>query len=153
MEENPKPRILIVESYGGNLKSLSGQLTALPFAHETLGATDGEAALAMLQNDNVDLVIIDTLLSSRMDGYELCRALRSSPAHRTVSVILLLAGHLSLERLKGMQSGADLLLHRPIVKEELLNMVQLLLGLKGQMTQQVRSDSTVKPRERRLHSV
>lgn len=128
MGENFTPQILIVESYGSNTKSISSHLAGLPFPLEVVSATDAQAAIALLQSQPVDLAIIDTGLRGNMDGYDLCHALRSSPSTHQLPIILLLSGYLSLERSKGISAGADLLLHRPVVKEELMRMIQLLLA-------------------------
>jgi DNA-binding response OmpR family regulator len=121
---------MIVESFGNNMKSLSSHLASSALPLEILTATDGEMAIARLQREPADLVIIDTLLRGKMDGFDLCRALRSSTSNQHLPIILLLAGYLSLERSKGISAGADLLLHRPVVKEELLKMIELLVGLR-----------------------
>lgn len=142
---------MIVESYGSNLKSLATHLSGLAFRQEICSALDGEAAVARLQSEHADLAIIDALLRGRMDGFQLCRALRASPAHHNLPIVLLLAGHLSLERLKGIQSGANILLHRPIVKEELLSVVQLLLDRKANFGEYSRVAEN--PTQRRLRSV
>lgn len=128
MPLNIIPRIMIVEGYGSNIKSLSSHLEGLALPLQIIAATDAETAMALLQKEPADLAIIDTYLRGKMDGFDLCRALRSSVSNPQLPIILLLAGYLSLERCKGISAGADLLLHRPVIKEELLKMVQLLLG-------------------------
>lgn len=125
---------MIVDSYGSYIKSLSSHLAGLPFSFQVIAATDAETALAHLQRESADLVIIDTCLKGKIDGYDLCRALRSSDPNQHLPIILLLAGYLSLERSKGILAGADLLLHRPVVKEELLKMIQLLLAWRFDQT-------------------
>lgn len=128
MGVNFDPVIMIVESFGSNTKSLHGHLVSLAASAEIVSANDSESALARIQSKNVDLFIIDSCLKGQMDGYDFCRAVRSGSSHRDVPIILLLSGFLSLERSKGILAGADLLLHRPIVKEELAKMLELLLG-------------------------
>lgn len=148
------PRIMIVESYGSNIKSLSSHLTSLAFPFQIIVAADAEAAMARLQRESADLVIIDTCLRGKIDGFDLCRALRSSPPNQHLPVILLLAGYLSLERCRGISAGADLLLHRPVVKEELLKMIQLLLAWRFDQTGNVLNQPmTVRENHsaRRLH--
>lgn len=130
MAPNFIPRIMIVESYGSNVKSLSSHLSSFGVPLQVVTADDAPGAMASLQREPADLVIIDTLLRGKIDGFELCRNLRSNHFGQSVPIILLLAGTLSLERAKGILAGADLLLHRPVVKEELLKMLQLLLGRK-----------------------
>ena len=129
---NFNPRVMIVESFGSNTKSLHGHLSSLAVPIEILAANDAESTLGRLQRERVDLFIIDTCLKGKMDGFDLCRAVRSAPLHQDASIILLLSGSLCLERSKGISAGADLLLHRPVVKEELLKMIQLLLGFRAE---------------------
>ena len=152
MGPNFIPRILIVESYGSNVKSLSAHLASFAIPLQIISATDAPSAMARLQREPADLLIIDTLLRGKTDGYELCRSLRSTNFGQHLPIILLLGGTLSLERSKGILAGADLLLHRPVVKEELLKMLQLLLA---QKLEQADSDRpSVEPIPlRRLHSV
>lgn len=122
------PRIMIVESFGNNIRSLSSHLSAFPLPLELVSAGDATSALAQFQRETIDLIIVDSCLRGKTDGFELCRTLRSSCEDRHLPIILILSGYLSLERFKGIAAGADLLLHRPVVKEELLKMIQLLLG-------------------------
>ncbi len=122
-------RILVVESFGSNIRSLSSHLSSFPFPLEIVTANDAASALSRLQREAIDLAIVDSCLKRNTDGFELCRMLRESPwQNNDTPVILILSGYLSLERVKGISAGADLLLHRPVVKEELLRMMQLLLG-------------------------
>ena len=130
MENQSVPRIMIVESYANNVKSLTRHLAELALAHELLTTIDAETALERLRTEPVDLLIIDTCLRGQMDGFDLCRAFRKLNPERHTPIILLLTGYLSLERSKGIIAGADLLLLRPVVKEELLKMIELLLGYK-----------------------
>jgi CheY-like chemotaxis protein len=151
-ERNSIPRLMIVESYGSNVISLTGHLAGLPIPLEIVAVRDAETAMACIQRENPDLLVIDACLRGRIDGYELCRLLRSSPQNQHLAIILLLSGYLSLERSKGIAVGADLLLLRPIVKEELLKMIRLLLGLKSEQC----GNSQLRPESaplRRLRSV
>lgn len=122
------PKVMIVDSYGSNIRSLSEHLNAWGAPLEILPSRDAEATLARLKAEPVDLVIIDTNLRGKLNGFELCRAMKSTKTTENIPVILVLVGSLSLERQKGIRAGADLLLHRPVLKEEFLKMVQLLLA-------------------------
>jgi len=128
MGQNSVVRIMIVESYQSNLKSLSRHLASLPIPSQILSATDAQNSVDQLQNQTVDLVIVDASLRGRMDGFDLCRALRSSAATEQIPIILLLSGYFCLERSKGIQAGADLLLQRPVVKEELFKNDSAAIG-------------------------
>lgn len=118
----------MVESFASNIKSISSHLAGFMPRLQLLSATDGALAIAQIKREPVDLLIIDSCLRGLIDGFELCRALRSTNADEHIPIILILSSYLSLERCKGISAGADLLLQRPIVKEELIKMIQLLLG-------------------------
>src|SRR5712692_3161140 len=141
MGESINPRILIVESYGSNTKSILTHLAGSPFPLQIVSVSDAEAATTLIQKEPIDLAIIDTCLRGKMDGFDLCRALRSSASTQQLSIILLLSGYLSLERSKGISAG-----------EELLRMIQLLLA--EELAQVANTQPTAGiPSVRRLRSV
>ena len=146
-------RIMIVESFISNARSLSSQLACFPLPVQLLTAIDATTAMAQLQQEAVDLVIVDSCLRGKTDGFELCRSLRSNWSDDHIPIILILSCHLSLERCKGISAGADLLLHRPIVKEELLRMIQLLLGWRFEESVHSRPQVFEDRSLRRLHVV
>src|SRR3990172_11026098 len=146
------PRIMIVESFGSNMKSLSSRLSGFPLPLEIVSATDAASALSRLQREAIDLVVVDSCLRGKTDGFELCRTLKASLSHNQIPIILLLSGYLSLERVRGISPGADLLLHRPIVKEELLRMMQLLLGWRFEESVNARLPTPENRALRRLRS-
>lgn len=147
------PRIMIVESLGSNMAALCGHLSGVPQSFEIVSAPDAPSALARLQAEEFDLVVVDSSLRGKVGGYDLCRALRSSSAHSQIPIILVLSGYLSLERFRGISAGADLLLHRPVVKEELFRMIHLLLRWKFDEGVNLRSPVSDGRAFRRLHSV
>ena len=153
MEQNIPPRILIVEGYIGSAKSLSSSLGGLAVKPDVVSANEGELALNLLEKETVNLLIIDSCLKGKMDGYDLCRAIRSFPRFQQLPVILLLAGSLILHRSKGMSAGADLLVHKPILKEELCKMVQLLMEWRSHELFGPRLETPDRDTARRLRSV
>jgi DNA-binding response OmpR family regulator len=146
-------RILVVEGYLNHTKSIGSHLEGFAQPIELLSATDAETALGLLDKEPVSLLIIDVWLRGKMDGFDLCRAIRSSVANRDLPIILLMSGHLSLERSTGISAGADLLLHRPVVKGELFKMVQLLFELSSTQGAGKVKGTSEGPTIRRLHSV
>ncbi len=146
-------RIMIVESFISNARSLSSQLACFPLPVQLLTAIDAPTAMAQLQQEAVDLVIVDSCLRGKTDGFELCRSLRSNWSDDHIPIILILSCYLSLERCKGISAGADLLLHRPVVKEELLRMIQLLLGWRFEESVNSRPQVFEDRSLRRLHVV
>ncbi len=155
---NPKdksqdPKILVVEGYLNQSKSILSHLEELDMSLTVVSAHDAEAAVEYLDKQAVSLLIIDVYLKGQLDGFDLCRTIRSSQVNQKISIILLLGGHLSLERSRGISAGADLLLHRPVVKEELFKMVQLLLEWKFNQETGPATGTAEGRSSRRLHSV
>lgn len=122
------PCIMAVESYPDNFKSLSSHLTSLGIPLRVLTEYNADSVLSRLQRETTNLVIIDSCLNGGMDGFDLCRCIRLSDPGHHLPIILLLDSYVSLERSKGILAGADLVLYRPIVKEELSNAINALLG-------------------------
>ncbi len=153
MEQSVSFEILVVEGFVNQSKCLSSHLEGLDAPLNILTVHDAGAALSLLENKPVNLLIIDAFLRGNADGFDLCRNIRSSSMFLQVPVILLLAGTLSLERSKGISAGADLLLQRPVVKEELCKMVQLLLEWSSYRTNSTAATVTPGQPPRRLRSV
>jgi CheY-like chemotaxis protein len=78
-------RILVIDDQRTNAEMVSGLLRNLGYEVEL--AADGETGLEMVRSRPPDLVISDILMP-RMDGYELCRRMRASPATALLPVIL-----------------------------------------------------------------
>jgi DNA-binding response OmpR family regulator len=121
---------MIVESCQHHLRSFSHDFDGLSHAPNILSENDGQLAIERTNAEAIDLFIVDAYLRGKVDGFDLCRALRASVRGKNTPIILVLSGYLSLERFKAIAAGADLLLYRPIIKEELIRMTELVLGLK-----------------------
>ena len=95
--------------------------------YEVLAAHDGAEGLALVRSRRVDLVITDVEMP-QMDGYELCRAIKSDPqtAHLPVLISSTLGEAADLER--GFDAGADDYLVKPVVPEELSTRVRGLIA-------------------------
>ncbi|RAP76154.1 response regulator transcription factor [Paenibacillus montanisoli] len=90
---------------------------------EIAEAADGREALAMLENTQVQLAIIDVMMPN-MDGWELCRELRESAE---LPVLMLTAKGETSQKLKGFELGADDYLVKPFEPLELVARVKALL--------------------------
>jgi DNA-binding response OmpR family regulator len=95
--------------------------------YEVSEAWDGEAARALLDEQAVDLVLTDVEMP-RLDGFSLCRTLKSDPrlAHVPVVICSSLGEASDLE--KGFDAGADDYLVKPVVVEELVSRLHSLLA-------------------------
>ena len=90
-------------------------------------ATDGVEALEQIQaGEHPDLVVLDIVLP-RMNGYEVCRRLKSDPVTQDVPVILCSSKGEEFDRYWGMKQGADAYIAKPFQPMELLGTVKQLL--------------------------
>lgn len=107
-----------------------------------LAAGNGAAAVDILAKENVSLVISDVMMPE-MNGYELCKRIKSDIAFSHIPVILLTALSDDKQRMYGIASGADEFIQKPFHIEELkLRIVRLLeerARLRNAFTQELRS--------------
>lgn len=102
--------------------------------YEAIGYTDGLAALEGLKEQPADVVILDILMP-RMDGLELCRRLRA--ASESLPILFLSSRDEELDRVLGLELGADDYLCKPFSMRELIARVRVLfrrlaLGREGE---------------------
>lgn len=83
--------------------------------YEVLTATRGEEALAIVNQESPDLVVLDVMMPD-MDGFETLRRIRQQS---TVPVVMLTARGSDMDKLKGLQSGADDYITKPFNPDEL----------------------------------
>lgn len=95
--------------------------------YEVLVARNGEEALAVLQEHNPDLVLLDVMMP-RMSGYEICSRIRQQPEWRHIKVVMLSAKGRDAEVSKGLGLGADLYVTKPFSTRELMGKINGLLG-------------------------
>ena len=91
--------------------------------YRTLVALDGERALEIARRDNPDLIILDIMLPSR-DGIEVCRILRQES---DVPIIMLTARDEEIDRVLGLEIGADDYVVKPFSMRELMARVKTVL--------------------------
>jgi len=107
---------------------MAGVLKARGYTVST--ACDGVEALEQVRDVQPDLVVSDILMPN-MDGYELCRRLRAAPETALLPIVLVTSLDAQGERIKGLESGADDFLSKPVNWEELFARVRSLLRIKA----------------------
>lgn len=87
---------------------------------------DGKQAMELIVRDHPDLVVLDLMLPG-MDGLEVCRRLRASPETRGIPVIILTAKVEEVDRIVGLEMGADDYVPKPFSPRELVARVKAVL--------------------------
>lgn len=90
-------------------------------------ASNANEALQLLEKQTPDLVISDIMMP-QLDGYEFLKKLREDPRFKNLPVIFLTARGMTTDRIKGYQAGVDAYLSKPFEPDELVAMVENLLG-------------------------
>ena len=122
-------KVLIVEDDRNDLELLTKKLKDEPY--ELFIAETGEKALAVLEEQNIDLVILDILLPD-IDGFEICKRIRKSEKHANVPVLFHTTVRTIDEKLIGLELGAsDFLNKNSDEREILLRIKNLLLAKKA----------------------
>ena len=119
------PQLLMIED-DARLATMVGEYlkqSGYGVAH----AGDGETGLAMLQDAPVDLVVLDLMLPG-IDGLEVCRRIRAQPGEAArVPVLMLTAKGDPMDRIVGLELGADDYLPKPFEPRELLARIRAVL--------------------------
>ena len=118
------PRILAVEDSPTQALQLEAILEAAGL--DVVLAPDAERALAMLEQSPVDLVISDIVMPG-MSGYDLCRQIKASPAHRSMPVVLLSALREPMDVIRGLECGADSFLTKPYHPDQIVGRINTML--------------------------
>jgi DNA-binding response OmpR family regulator len=120
-EKEPQNRVLIVEDDLTLLETLEYNLRAEGYKVTT--AADGLTALDVAREEQPDLILLDLMLP-RLDGFEVCRILRRET---NVPILMLTARADEVDRVVGLEVGADDYLTKPFSMRELLARVKALL--------------------------
>ena len=127
--------ILAVDDNPGALYAKSRILTNAGF--RVIEAASGGAALLRAHQDKPDMVLLDVKLPD-IDGFEVCRLLRSDPLTSAILVLQTSASYVGVgHKIKALEGGADNYLFEPIEPEELVANVKALLRL-GRVERELR---------------
>ena len=127
LPEDTHASILVVDDTALNRQFLLDELTDEGYTVVT--AADGVEALERVAENPPDLILLDVMMP-RMDGYEVCRHLKSDNRTILIPVVMVTALTAVQERIKGLEVGADDFLSKPYNRLELLTRVRSLLKLK-----------------------
>ncbi len=115
-------KILVVEDDPGIQLSLKDEFESE--GYQVLAANDGENGLKMIREKNPDLVILDVMLPG-LDGYEVCKSLRKEG--NNTPIIMLTVRDKEIDKVLGLEFGADDYVTKPFSLRELLARVKSIL--------------------------
>jgi two-component system cell cycle response regulator len=124
---NYKSRILIVDDDPLNIKLLAAKLPLKEY--EIIHSYNGKDALEKADRELPDLILLDVMMPG-LDGYEVTKRLKSNPRTSDIPIILVTALQGTADKIKGLESGADEFLNRPVDTPELLARIKSLISLK-----------------------
>ncbi|MEZ5856918.1 MAG: response regulator [Hyphomicrobiaceae bacterium] len=117
--------VLIVDDESYIVTSLSFVMKAAGF--EVRSASDGEQALERVAEAVPDLIILDVMMP-KLDGFEVCKAIRANPSLNGVRIMMLTAKGRDSEREKGLELGADAYLTKPFSTRDILRQAKEILS-------------------------
>ncbi len=120
-------RVLVVDDVPANLRLLEAKLRAEYF--EVALAASGPEALALSSAWSPDIVLLDVMMPG-MDGYEVCRRLKAQEQTAHIPVVMVTALTEQSERVRGLESGADDFISKPVDTALLFARLRALLRVK-----------------------
>lgn len=109
--------VVLVETLAYNLEQAG---------YRVITASDGSSALDAARSENPDLIILDIMLPG-MDGLEVCRQLRRETTTATTPIVMLTAKGDEIDKVVGLEIGADDYMTKPFGRRELLARIRALL--------------------------
>jgi len=124
MISNEQPTVLLVEDEPAQREVLGYNLEADGF--RVLSADNGEEALMMVEETPPDIIVLDWMLPN-VSGIEVCRQLKIRSATRGIPIIMLSARSEEVDRVRGLETGADDYVIKPY------SMVELMARVRAQL--------------------
>ncbi len=121
-------KVLIVDDEPINVKLII-EILRFEEDFQYRSAVDGESALALLDEYNPDIIILDIMMPG-MNGYEVCREIKKRGRHKFSKILMVSGKTLVEERLEGYNAGADDYITKPFVDDELLAKLKVFADLK-----------------------
>lgn len=112
-----QPKILVVEDEPSQREVLAYNLKAEGFL--VISADDGEDALLLVEEEEPDLILLDWMMPN-LSGIEVCRRLKSSNKTRAIPIVMVSARSEEMDKVRGLEIGADDYLVKPYSVIELI---------------------------------
>ena len=121
------PVVLVVDDNQQNLELLQAYLEDIDC--ETIPAHDGPETLEIISRGAPDLILLDVMMP-KMSGFEVCKRIKNDPKTSDIPVIMVTALNEFGDIERGIDSGTDDFISKPVNKLELLTRVKTMLKLK-----------------------
>lgn len=122
-------KILVVDDEPVNVELLEAYLSTAEY--DVVTAYGGEEALEKIEREKPDLILLDVMMP-RLNGFEVCKILKEKEETRFLPVVMVTALKELEDKIKGIESGADDFLTKPVNSLELLTRVKSLIRIKHQ---------------------
>lgn len=147
-DTNPRPKVLVVEDEPSLVDTLQYSLSRQ--GYDVALSSDGAKALDVARRERPDLVILDVMLPT-LDGFEVCRILRQE---MSAPILMLTARTDEVDKVVGLEVGADDYLTKPFSMRELMARVKALLRrvrlVREEMASEEKTESGDTPATERL---
>lgn len=125
MSTERKEKVLVVDDSLTNIEMLAAVLES---EYDLCFATSGAEALSLMRSYPISLILLDVVMPG-IDGFEVCRQLKASPATRDVPVIFLTSLESAIDEERGLSLGAEDFVHKPVSPPVVLARVRTHLQL------------------------
>ena len=105
------------------------RMRILSLGYNVLLASDGEEALVKIKNEHPDLILLDVKMP-KLDGYQVCKAVKSDPEVKDIPIILFTASSRHVMELgdRALELGAASCIKKPFDSKDLLEQIKKLIG-------------------------
>ena len=136
-----RPKILCVDDERLNRTIVIDMLDSARF--QVLEAENGEEALKILQDQAIDIILLDINMPG-IDGFEVCRRIKTNEHLRHIPVIMVTALTDTEDRIKGIEAGAEDYINKPFNEAEVLARITMLLKVKDLNEKLIDAYTTIK---------
>ncbi|MEO0099324.1 MAG: response regulator [candidate division WOR-3 bacterium] len=121
-----RKKILLVDDDSHILDILETRLGKIGYL--CLRAQEGVKAWKLIEEESPNLIILDILLPGELDGYTLCRQVKTDARYQKIPIILLSGLDEEYHIQEGLKRGADAYFTKPFSTEALINKIEELIG-------------------------